>query len=421
MSAAGKWKALLNGSFTGREGVCSKSKKKRKRGKARTPSPTKRRKKTPTQTRSASPPAIESLTNPLPHRGSPKRDVVGNSRPEVEQKEDKKTKKTMKCENSVLSWKMMLNSKGPPRGSAEERLVNEHRMLSKNLKLLGLDRKTHATSVDYVTIKDKHNTKPRIKFGIGPEANSQWHWFFVATMTTSRVNESESNHVRALEFKMKLDKFQLAQGSCKGQLGKRKFTYGCTGAKHLDTAGRKKRELIRLSLENDTPDLRTKRLAHAKEHQKNLTWRGRGTNRFVDVDGKEVFYSGMAIGAAHDWDYQDADFVEAPMVITGANRKERNKVKWEAQDVRWIETKTHQHRWEIDVSGRLELQPGSEIDFDSIRVGESVLIADQMATKLTPTSYHVALKGVRLFPGCNPKFPTTRSILETLIREDWRS
>mmetsp|Transcript_32504 Transcript_32504/g.60480 ORF Transcript_32504/g.60480 Transcript_32504/m.60480 type:complete len:266 (-) Transcript_32504:35-832(-) len=235
------------------------------------------------------------------------------------------------------------------------------------------------STFEYSTIKDKHNPKQK-SYGFGPKAHSQWHWFFVAKKTLRPSNEKG-----VVEMKLELDKFQLAQGKCKPMTGKHIYTYGADGAKQLKTAARKKRELMELVI-GDTDEQRAERLKRAKAHKEALNLRGTGTMRFIDAEGKEVFYTGMVIGGEHDWDYQDTDAIQRGVVNGKEAKPETRRL---AKGVRWREVKVHQHRWAIAVNGRLHGQPMEEEE-------ESVLIADQMATKLSPTSYHVALKGVSI-------------------------
>ena len=52
----------------------------------------------------------------------------------------------------------------------------------------------------------------------------------------------------------------------------------------------------------------------------------------------------------------------------------------------------HQHRWAIFVRGMLV----SSTQPCNVRLEETVFLADQIATKISPTSYHVELKGTEI-------------------------
>ena len=140
---------------------------------------------------------------------------------------------------------------------------------------------------------------------------------------------------KCIEFELELDKFQLAQGNCKKLSSGHSYSYGGGRAKLLKTAARKKKEFISLNL-SDTDEKRLARLEHALAHKKSIKYWGSGAVRFVDEEGKELLYTGMAIGGEHDWDYVDADWIEQP--IGG------EKIVWKAQKVRWREVKVHGSR-----------------------------------------------------------------------------
>eukprot|EP00471_Norrisiella_sphaerica_P012253 CAMPEP_0184497530 /NCGR_PEP_ID=MMETSP0113_2-20130426/36795_1 /TAXON_ID=91329 /ORGANISM="Norrisiella sphaerica, Strain BC52" /LENGTH=423 /DNA_ID=CAMNT_0026884671 /DNA_START=31 /DNA_END=1302 /DNA_ORIENTATION=+ len=277
-------------------------------------------------------------------------------------------------------WKNLLDGSGPRRGSASMRLFKENKILVAAAKSAGFWR--HTSVVDYDTIKDKHNPKLK-KYGIAPKALSQWHWFFVATKSVFPIEKRND----ALKFTLKFDKFQLAQGKCTDMgksKGKQIYSYGCDGVKQLETAARKKKAFILQTLE-DTHEIREKRLKHAQAHKEGMVHRGRATMRFVDLEGKEVFYSGMPIGGEHDWDYHDCNFIERALECG------REK-KWKATCVRWREVKVHQGRWAIFVGGELH----SSEPMGNLKRQDYLLVADQMATKLSPVSYRVELKGIQV-------------------------
>eukprot|EP00466_Bigelowiella_natans_P001908 jgi/Bigna1/140674/aug1.57_g15382 len=299
-----------------------------------------------------------------------------------------------KPEGTVQMWKKMLDRSGPTWGSTSMRLHRENRWLA---NAVGLCKYDDAEIVDYNTIKDKHDAKIR-KHRFAPKALSQWHWFFVGSRIISPVTENFA------KFTLSYDKFQLAQGNCMEKemvKGRRVFTYGCGGAKLLKTSSKRKRDFIQQVM-TDTDEKRKIRLEHAKKHKDGLTHYGNRTVRFVDIDGKETFYSGMPIGGEHDWDYQDAEFIEKSLTDKAIK-------KWTAKNVRWREVKVHQGRWEIFVSGELHLNHGN---LKEPCETTSVLIADQMATKLTPASYHVELRGIQI-PICKKR--TRLDILKNLV------
>lgn len=241
-----------------------------------------------------------------------------------------------------------------------------------------------ATVIDYATIKDKFNPKQK-HYGFAPKANSQWHWFFVAKKTMTPTKQKG-----VYEFTLEFDKFQLAQGKALNLSTEKKnlFSYGCTGAKMTKTAARKKQAFLKQAFEENN-ELRTQRIEYAKAHKDSLKYQRGSTKLFRGYDGKDYPYFGMPIGGEHDWTYQDSDFVEQTF---GANRS----VRWRAKNVRWREIKVNKNRWALYVRGVLQAKEGlaDGVKFD--KESESLIIADQIATKLSPTSYHVAMKGVQL-------------------------
>mmetsp|Transcript_31973 Transcript_31973/g.77890 ORF Transcript_31973/g.77890 Transcript_31973/m.77890 type:complete len:430 (-) Transcript_31973:121-1410(-) len=275
-----------------------------------------------------------------------------------------------------------------------------------------------AALIDYETIKDKENPK-QLHYGFGPKAQSQWHWFFVAKKTMTPT-ETDKN---AYEFTLELDKFGLAQGKAK-RLGSNseetlqskedmkdlKFTYGCTGAKLQKTASRKKKSILQAFL-NDDPVSRDERLARAQAHKAALKYQKGRTKVFIDKHGKRNPYFGMPIGGVHHWLYQDA-------VLKETGLKSGRSILWQTKNVQWKETKVTKNRWLLQVRGTLIAPKGSIPSGVKLEKQESILIADQIATKISPTSYHVHLKGVSLpITGATAyqRNCTTKQILEKVM------
>ncbi|GAB5362661.1 hypothetical protein AAMO2058_000816800 [Amorphochlora amoebiformis] len=197
-----------------------------------------------------------------------------------------------------------------------------------------------------------------------------------------------------------MDKFLMAQGKAVSlgdagpQNDHKAFSYGCTGAKRTATSLRKKMKFLQECLLDSTEE-REKRANFAKAHKKSLKGFKGKTKVFVDMNGKEHPYFGMPIGGKHNWSYQDADFVQH---IPSLGRN----VVWRASDVKWEELKVDKKRWDLKITGVLTAEVGPNdgqlakgVSFDE-GGQDFLLIADQIATKLSPTSYHVKLKGVQL-------------------------
>uniref|UniRef100_A0A7S4DN49 RanBP2-type domain-containing protein n=1 Tax=Lotharella globosa TaxID=91324 RepID=A0A7S4DN49_9EUKA len=267
-----------------------------------------------------------------------------------------------------------------------------------------------ASVVDYDTVKDKFNPK-QLHYGFAPKAHSQWHWFFVAKKKIEPMTDDDGNNKKgSYKFTIALDKFRLAQGKAQvlndGEDGgdkekknsndsdsnnnkekkKHVFSYGCTGAKTKKTAMRKKAEFVQLAL-NDTEFERMDREDRARAHKASLKNMKGSTKVFIDKQGKEHPYFGMPIGAEHHWKYQDAPFLEQSLTGTAA--------QFQAKNVQWRELKVGKNRWALAVEGEL-VPDASNAKGVKLTESESILIADQIATKITPNSYHVKLKGVQL-------------------------
>uniref|UniRef100_A0A0G4HW50 Uncharacterized protein n=1 Tax=Chromera velia CCMP2878 TaxID=1169474 RepID=A0A0G4HW50_9ALVE len=323
--------------------------------------------------------------------------------------------------NAAAAWAKLLDRSGPTRGSASERIEQEKKALVKAVIKAGFGKR--AKLVRYATSKARHAARPAPPKNFGPKALSQWHWFFCATRKFAAPAAEQEASKGGATFSLHLDKWQLAQGECQqlDSMGGRKrsatekekesekqlFSYGCAGAKGESTAAKRKRELLLASIQDDQKK-REERSKRADSHFAsvgsgggNVMGGGGGRLQFTGDDGNPVWYSGMPIGGSHDWDYADADMVEHQVTEKGG---EGEKVVLQARDVRWKEKKTDVHRWEIDVMGQLQgpgktpketiQQPGP---WSPPREGvEEVLIGDQIATKLTPSSYHVDFCGVAI-------------------------
>mmetsp|Transcript_32565 Transcript_32565/g.52900 ORF Transcript_32565/g.52900 Transcript_32565/m.52900 type:complete len:431 (+) Transcript_32565:62-1354(+) len=262
-----------------------------------------------------------------------------------------------------------------------------------------------ASIIDYDTIKDKENPK-QLHYGFAPKAHSQWHWFFVAKKTMKPTLDLNGKNKGSYTFRIDLDKFRIAQGKCDPSpkpdnahrqpedRGKpnflnssNKFSYGCTGAKMFKTETKKKKVLLRMCLDDNEFE-RQQRIELAREHNIQLRHQKGKTKIFVEKDGKQSPYFGMPIGGVHNWNYRDAQFNEFAM-------KTGRACQWQAKDVEWREMKVHKDRWALSVTGTLHLPKGMATTV-KLEQQESLVIADQIATKLSPNSYHVALRGVKV-------------------------
>mmetsp|Transcript_14484 Transcript_14484/g.35298 ORF Transcript_14484/g.35298 Transcript_14484/m.35298 type:complete len:426 (+) Transcript_14484:80-1357(+) len=296
---------------------------------------------------------------------------------------------------SALEPKEKIKTKYPSETCSNQRIAQSSDRLASAASRVCAD----AALIDYETIKDKENPK-QLHYGFAPKAQSQWHWFFVAKKTVTTSDRNDGSY----DFTLELDKFGLAQGKANkvesdekpsrtGNMKKEdaksyKFTYGCNGAKLEKTAIRKKKSLLQVCL-NDDAVSRDRRIARAMAHKEELRYQKGRTKVFIDENGKRNPYFGMPIGGVHHWLYQDAVFKEMGI-------KSGRSILWQATNVHWKETKVTKNRWALQVRGTLVPPKGSIPPGVKIENHESMLIADQIATKISPTSYHVHLKGVSL-------------------------
>ncbi len=296
--------------------------------------------------------------------------------------------------------------------------------------------------IEYCTIKDKiEPTAAQKRSGFGPKQGSQWHWFIVAKKTITKPSNGKPH---TFDFSIAFDKFQVAQGAAQRapaptmnpfdramaagavrlidvETPKPKaigFTYGCKGAKRMSTVLRKKIAVFRdIIAGGDDAATRKKRLNHATSHLESLKSRPRGskTRCFVDLDGKSHVYYGMPVGGQHNWAYADAAFVVRALGKTDS-RSTSKLHHFPVRGVRWREVKVGKARWTINVTGKINvpIEQQKELTGHNLRVGETLLIADQVATKLSPTSYHVHLKGVEVNISGADECTRTQSRRDTL-------